>query len=1159
MQPALNHTRKRLATLLIALSTLLWTVTTPLAATGIIDPGIIQPPIVIDPGIIIIINQPPTISPIADQSTAEDTTSGFIQFTIGDDASVDLLQLSASSDNQALVPNANIQFTPIFDSTILRSITITPAANMNGSARITITATDRGRPIRSTSTSFLFTVSPVDDPPSISQIPNQTILQNGTTGPLPFTLADIDTPLDQLVLQGFSSNPDIISPSGIVFGGSGADRTVTVTPIPNLTGTSRITIRAGNGGKVFANSTFTVVVNPNLPPTISPLEDITIDEDTSTPPLPFTVADPDTAFANLIVTAASSNPDLIPVENIIFANSGISPVIGPNFRPRTVTVVPAPNKFGSSLITLIVSDGNSAAAEQFVVTVRPVNDAPTMTPISDQVVNEDSSTPPIPFTIADIDDPAAKLVLSATSTDPKLIPDANIVIGGAAGDRTVTITPAPNTSGSATIILEVTDGLLKASQRFNVTVQPVNDAPTITALADQTIDEDTSTAPLPFAIADVDSPLSSLTVSASSSNPDLVPTTGILIGLNAENRTVVVTPAANQFGRSVITLTVSDGVGTASTSFAVTVNPVNDAPQITRIADISIDEDTSTGPIPLQVSDVETPAANLTVSASSSNPDLVPTTGILIGLNQGARTLTLTPAPNQTGSATITVSVNDGVATASTQFTLTVNPVNDAPFISGIANQTIDEDSSTGPIPFSIGDIDTPAANLSVSASSSNPNLLPSNGILIGLNQGTHTISLTPAANQFGTATVTLTASDGIASASTQFTLTVNPVNDAPFIAQIADVTIDEDSSSGPIPLGIGDIDTPLANLSVSANSSNPDLVPTTGILIGLNQENRSITLVPAPNQNGSAIITVTVSDGALSASTRFTLTVNPVNDAPTISAIADQTIDEDTSTGPIPFSIADIDTPAANLSISANSSNPNLVPSTGILIGLNQGNRVVTVTPSPNQTGSALIILTVGDGQASASTQFLLTVNPVNDGPTIAPIAGQLLGEYNDFILIGLLVADIDSPSQTFSFDVSSNDPQLLPASSMSIIGGGDQRMLKISRNGAAAGNAVVTVGVSDQAGARAATSFAIRVVPAVQLQLSIAREKDQVKVSWPARAGARYQLRATDAVDGVLQDIGPSYVGANARIEHFDTINGAAGALRLPSHRFYRLLVTE
>src|SRR5436190_296235 len=144
---------------------------------------------------------------------------------------------------------------------------------------------------------------------------------------------------------------------------------------------------------------------------------------------------------------------------------------------------------------------------------------------------------------------------------------------------------------------------------------------------------------------------------------------------------------------------------------------------------------------------------------------------------------------------------------------------------------------------------------------------------------------------------------------------------------------------------------------------------------------------MPAANQSGTATITITVADpNGASASRSFVLSVNPVNDPPTISSVANQSTDEDTPTAAIPFSIGDVETPAGNLIVSVRSSNPDLVPDANILFGGSGSNRTVTLRPATNQFGSTTITLTVRDGDGgAASASFLLSVNSVNDSRNLA------------------------------------------------------------------------------------------------------------------------------------------------------------------------------
>lgn len=94
---------------------------------------------------------------------------------------------------------------------------------------------------------------------------------------------------------------------------------------------------------------------------------------------------------------------------------------------------------------------------------------PTVSDVQNLSVVSGASTAAIPFTVGPV---GAALTVSATSSDPVLVPSANIVLGGSAESRTVTIKAAANESGPVTITLSVTDGKLTATDTFVLTVTP---------------------------------------------------------------------------------------------------------------------------------------------------------------------------------------------------------------------------------------------------------------------------------------------------------------------------------------------------------------------------------------------------------------------------------------------------------------------------------------------------------------------------------------------------------------------------------------------------------------------------------------------------------------------------------------------------------------
>src|ERR1044071_9381935 len=101
-------------------------------------------------------------------------------------------------------------------------------------------------------------------------------------------------------------------------------------------------------------------------------------------------------------------------------------------------------------------------------------------------------------------------------------------------------------------------------------------------------------------------------------------------------------------------------------------------PTISPVPDQVIDANTNRGPISFPIDDAQLAAGGLLLWATSSNPDLVPEATIVFGGSDSHRTVTVTPAFGQFGSAIITLTVDDGIESSSTSFSLTVNPITPA-------------------------------------------------------------------------------------------------------------------------------------------------------------------------------------------------------------------------------------------------------------------------------------------------------------------------------------------------------------------------------------------------------------------------------------------------------------------------------------------------
>ncbi len=812
-------------------------------------------------------------------------------------------------------------------------------------------------------------------------------LTSGTSAPLTFTINNTGEgalSLTGVSVTGGNAADFVVNSTGMSSSvDAGGSTTFTVTFTPSAAGSRSTTLQILSDDYDEASFDITLTgTGVNAVPTISDIADQTVNEDGNTGALAFTIGDFETTAASLTVTRSSSNTTLVPTANIVLGGSGAS---------RTVTVTPAANQSGSATITVTVSDGTATASDTFNLTVNAVNDAPTLNSITNPAaISEDSGQQSVSLSgIAAGGGESQTLTITATSDNTALIPTPSVTYTSPNATGSVLYTPVANLSGTAMITVIVNDGQAANntfSRTFIVTVNAVNDAPTLDAITNPAaINEDAGLQTINLTGISAGSLESqTLLVTATSSNTALIshPT----VSYTSPNTTgsLSYTPVANANGTATITVTVNDqqaSNNTFSRTFSVTVNAVNDAPTISDIANRSANEDVSTGAISFTVGDIDTASTSLTVAGGSIDTTLVPNGNITFAGSGTSRSVTVTPASNQSGTTTITVTVSDGEFSASDTFTLTVNPINDAPTFDAISNPAgINEDAGLQTINLSgVGAGPLESQTLLVTATSSNTALIPHPAVSYTSPNSSGSLSYTPVANANGSATITVTANDQQASNNTfsrTFTVTVNAVNDAPTIGDIANQTVNEDTSTGALAFTIGDLETASTSLTASASSNNTTLVPNGNIAFGGSGSSRTVTVTPAANQSGSATITVTVSDGLLTTSDSFLLTVKSINDVPTISSIANQAITYNTLSNTLDFTVEDIETAAASLTVTGSSSNQVLLPNASIFLSGSGANRGVTLVPSFNQTGVATVTLQVSDSTANATTSFTLTVN---------------------------------------------------------------------------------------------------------------------------------------------------------------------------------------
>jgi hypothetical protein len=457
------------------------------------------------------------------------------------------------------------------------------------------------------------------------------------------------------------------------------------------------------------------------------------------------------------------------------------------------------------------------------------------------------------------------------------------------------------------------------------------------------------------------------------------------------------------------------------------------------------------------------------VEVVSSNTDILLDPTVTYDENTHVGNLEFALVPEALGTVTLTVTVYNGGADAnldtvednlSTVETIhvVIEEINDTPTIEGLSDLAVDEDAIEQTV--NLAGITAGGGEsqpLRVTTASNNTDLIANLPVTYTSNESTGSISFTPVADAHGSAAITVTVEDGgldgdldtsedNATTTQTFTVTVNPVNDVPTLSAISDLVIDEDANEQTISLsGITAGGGESQPLWVTATSDNADLMTNPTVIYTSSAEAGSLKFTTVVDASGSAVITVAVEDGGLDgdlATTEdnlthfetFSVTVDPVNDLPTLTAISDLTIDEDAIEQTVNLSgITAGGGESQPLRVTATSDNADLIPNPAVTYTSDESTGSITFTPVADAHGSVVITVNVEDGglDGDLSTSgdnlthtgtFTVTVNPVNDAPVA--IAGDYRVDENTKLTIGvdlglnLLASDVDDPTLTFHID---------------------------------------------------------------------------------------------------------------------------------------------
>ena len=671
---------------------------------------------------------------------------------------------------------------------------------------------------------------------------------------------------------------------------------------------------------------------------------------------------------------------------------------------------------GTDSFTYIVTDGDLTSQTTVTVTVSNINDAPIANDDSAQT-NEDTLVE-INVTANDSDadegvDPAETLTVTIDTNNQPSLGTVNIT------DNVIEYTPNENAHGTDTFkyILTDTEGLTDTAT-VTVTINSENDSPVISNAPESlSITEDSTDNTFTFEVSDVETALGDLMVQVVTTDRTLVKNDNISVDFNTTTGvcTVTFTPAANAHGSLDLKLLLSDGIVTVQHLIDTTIQSGNDAPtavdddmsdvwhvyeDISKSLDLSVLTDNDT--------DIDGDTITVTGVSSVSSGSFTQTSG---------QTFTYTPEGNFNGTVTFTYTVSDGTASDTAQVTFEVIKRDDAPILTLNSSNIYEceEDNFINPLIISVSDIDTDLEDLIVTVESVTETLVSSDNITITNNlDGTYSISLGLTEHKNGTTDLTIDLSDGINTVTETVEYTVTPVQDAP-VALDDEYTVGRATISYIIPIA-NDYDYDDEELDLLSSTSFTQ--PSAGTLT---LQDRGFLYRAPTNSTGEYTFTYTITDEIDEATATVTLTVVETGEieGPTISAIDNMSVMENSSISDVSFTVEDTDGVDTVVAVSSNQS----IIADGDLTVSNSGtNYTLGMSLQPDVTGTTYITITATDNNGHSSIrQFAVDVYPENETPIANDDTLPLTGEaYEDtvysFTAADLLANDTDTENDTLS-----------------------------------------------------------------------------------------------------------------------------------------------
>ncbi|EMB9232687.1 tandem-95 repeat protein [Vibrio alginolyticus] len=683
-----------------------------------------------------------------------------------------------------------------------------------------------------------------------ADLPNVTIDTEGST-----QFASVVITEEQLLAQASDIDSDVLDIQNLELVGDNAehatltdngDGTWTVTPDENFYGEIELGYQVTDGELTDDN-----IININFEavndaPIVSGPIVLSTDEDVG---ITFSADD-------LLANASDVEGDALSISDISY--SGDNGELVDN-GDGTYTFMPNENFNGEVDIDYKVFDGTDEVDTHLDLTVIPVNDVPVPgAPLHTQMLENGT-----------IIIEAKDLLSGATDVDGDILHIENLLLVDQSqgtltdnGDNTFTFEPTSNFYGEVNLTFDISDGQASAPSTAKIDVEIVNEGPEVSGPVDAVVDEDGS-----ITITQED-------LLANATDVDGDNLEAVNLSTNDPNATIVenadgsftITPSENFFGEIEFTYDVTDAIETVAADLNLTVNPVNDLPDVPDLSFTTEDGEAITiteAELLAQATDIE--GDDLSVVNVTSLSDTVQVT------DNGDGTYTLTPEQGFFGNVDLTFDVSDGTDVVAANIDLKVEFVNDAPEAAPIVAD-VDEDGSILVTQEMLLEnaSDQDGDDLYATALETND----PNASIVDNGDGTFTV--TPSENFNGDIAFTYEVSDGELSVANEMTLTVNPVNDIPIVAP-GMYQIEEDGSIlfTQEDLLSGAIDIDGDDLTVTSINYSGDEGTVT------DNGDGTFSFVPEEHFSGDLQFSFTVSDGTDEVEQDINVHIEAVADAP--------------------------------------------------------------------------------------------------------------------------------------------------------------------------------------------------------------------------------------------------------------------------------------